>query len=70
MRGLVTLTPIAERLAVDLLLPVLAGIRTPNISLAVRTLLPTAPPPLQNLAIYTPNHFRCRNIIDTFSMDT
>ena len=47
----VTLTPIAERVAMVLSPPVFtrsvaAGIRTPNLSLAGRTIKPTAPPPL------------------------
>ena len=47
-RGPVTLTPIAERLTVELSLPVFtvaAGIRTPNLPLARLTLWPTATPP-------------------------
>ena len=51
LRGPVALTPIAERLAVEVSLPVLrlrsveTGIRTPNIPNVRQTLRTTAPPP-------------------------
>ena len=63
--GPVTLTSIAERLAVELSLPVFttvaAGIRSHSLSLPRRTLLPTAPPPRSEV---TPS---CQSLSNTES---